>query len=216
MSRKIYAMLLPVLAVVAFAAVPAVASASKVYGACGGAGSSVQCPTGQAFTEFTLFGESVAAKKMSTSFVLKAGEESITCTALVGGGAMWNEGSPTVGHSHIVLRFGKCTAAGAVLGAACTAAKPINGNETIEGVVTDTVTKEGNPANVTIKIESGFPVECGGTLIGTVSGTAVGEQAEKKSILAFSGASGLSFAGKASTITGEVEFLTVGGLKVYI
>jgi hypothetical protein len=223
MSRKIYAMLLPVLAVVAFAAVPAVASAvtTKEYGTCATGTTSTQCPSGEAFTPFTEARVGVNGIKKSTEFVLEIEKEgvgtgvAIKCTVIDFVGKMWNVSK--VGHSHLILVFENCKAVGAELESACTAANPINGNGIIEGVVTDEVTKEGASAEVTVTVESGFGVTCGATNFGGVTLSAKGTQAEKKAVLVFAKAGGLKFAGKPATITGEVEFVTItGSKKVYI
>ena len=125
---------------------------------------------------------------------------------------MWNE--LTIGHSHMVLRFGKCTVKGATLEMFCTVANPINGNGTIEGVVTDEIT-HSSPNEVTVTIESGFGVKCGTMNFGPVTGSTIGTQGASSAVLVFSGG-GLSFAGKAATIAGEVEFLTNAGKKVFV
>jgi hypothetical protein len=222
MSKKIYAVLLPVLAVVAFAVVPAAASAAtKEYGTCATGTTSPQCPSGQAFTAFTEKREGVNGIKVSTEFVLeteKAGVgtgEGIKCTVIDFVGKMWNVGK--VGHSHLILVFENCKPFGAELEAVCTATNPINGNGIIEGVVTDEVTKEGNPAEVTVTTESGFGVVCGTHNLNKVEGSAKGTQAEKSAVLKFNKATGLTFDTLSATITGEVEFVTItGSKKVYI
>jgi hypothetical protein len=213
--RKVYAVALPILAVIAFASMSAAAQADE-YGICGakaGEPAKAPCKVNEVFEPFAVAGEGVVGKKVSTAFVLAAGGEEIKCTALAAGGVMWNE--LTIGHSRIVLRFGKCTVKGATLEMFCTVANPINGNGVIEGVVTDEIT-HSSPNEVTVMIESGFAVKCGTMSFGNVTGSATGTQAASSAVLDFSAASGLSFAGKAATITGEVEFLTNAGKKVFI
>jgi hypothetical protein len=214
MSKKLYAVLLPVVAVAAFAVVPAMASASTAYGTCATGTHSANCPAGQAFTEFTEKREGVNGKKVSTEFVLETevGAQGIKCTVIDFVGKMWNVGG--VGHSHMILVFENCKAFGAELETVCNATNPINGNGIIEGVVTDEVSAA---EKVKITIESGFGVKCGTTNLGNVTGSATGSQANASPILKFSKATGLTFDSKPSTISGEVEFVTIeGSKKIYI
>jgi len=110
MSKKIYAMLLPVVAVVAFAVVPSVASAQKTYGTCAvGTPHSGNCPsaTTEHFTEFApekrvpVFGNKVSAK-----FVLETetGKGKIECPELETAGLFWNT-TGGVGHSDLKVAF---------------------------------------------------------------------------------------------------------------
>ncbi len=223
--KKLYALALPILAVAAFAIAPSVAAAQQSYGTCAvGTPHSANCPTASTehFTEFP--GEArvgVNGIKVGTGeFILEAEKENvglgigIKCSVIDFVGKFWNVGG--IGHSHLILVFEKCKVFGKELEEKC-GANLINGNEIIEGVVTDEVTKANPAAQVTVTIESGFGVKCGAVNLGSVTGTATGSQAEKSATLKFAQAKGLTFAGKPSTITGEVEFVTISGSKkVYI
>jgi len=210
--RKMMLSVLPLLAFAAFVVAPAAAQAeTKEFGTCvakSGEKAKAPCEAGFVFTPFTEKREPVVSKnKAGTVFVLESTnkEADIECTTFEDVGKNWNVSK--VGHSHLILVFEGCTGSGTLKG--CTP----NGNGIIEGVVTGEVTSE---TAVKITIESGFNVKCGTEELGNVTGTASGTQAVSSNVLKFSKATGLTFAGKASTITGEDETETFGKAKVFI
>ncbi|MGO9322464.1 MAG: hypothetical protein ACLQBY_16930 [Solirubrobacteraceae bacterium] len=213
MTKKLMSSVVPLIAVAAFAVMPAMAQAeTKSYGTCatGTPETKPPCPTGQKFTAFTE-NEHIAVygKKVSTTFVLEneAKTADITCTTLQAGGLFWNV-TGDIGKSHVILNFDGCTGTGLLAGCSI---NPLTNHE-IEGVVTDEVLTE---TTVKVTIESGFNVKCGTTELGNVTGSVTGTQSG--SVLKFKEAKGLTFAGEPSTITGEVEFITSEtGKKVYI
>lgn len=211
--RKLYAVLLPILAVVAFASMSAAAQANTtLYGTCvseKGHAKEVPCNAEEKFEAFGTSRVAVIDKKVSAKFELAAGTENIKCTGFQSSGFFWNEGG--VGKSRETLVFENCTAEGTVLGADCTVANPINGNGIIEGVIINEVEPLGEKVKITI--ESGFGVKRGTNNFGGVTGSATGSQPAGKAVLTFSAATGLTFATKASTITGEAETETVGTKK---
>jgi hypothetical protein len=203
--RKLYAVALPVLAVVAFAVAPAAASAATTYGTCTtGTHSAPECPTGEKFTAFTEERVAVVDKKVSTNFVLEnvAGTAGIECTVFKSAGFDWNAGG--FGKSEEILVFEKCVGTGG-LATACPAGV-INGNGIIQGTATNEVT---NATKVKINITGGFSVKCGASSFGSVTGEATGLQTAETAVLKFAAATGLTFNGAAATITGEAETETV-------
>ena len=195
MSKRLLAMLLPVLAAAAFAVVPAMAqAATKEYGTLSG----VEFQPFTAATNVTSTG--------TTAFVLEneAKTAGIECSGLTDKGT--DENIAGVGHSTDTLTFTGCKG---IKGLAVTCAT-VNGTGEITGVVTDEVTK---PTKVEIKIKEGFSVVCGGTPLGNVTGTASGTQKAETNSLAFKKAKGLTFAGEASTITGTNTTVTEVGAK---
>jgi hypothetical protein len=205
MSKKLLMGLAPLLAVAAFAIVPAAASAVTTYGTCGTVGgASANCPGTEHFTPFA--GEkrvAVFGKKVSGLFVLEneAKTADIECSEFTAGGLDWNKAG--IGHSHTVLAFEGCKGSG-TLAAVCPAGV-INGNGIIQGDVNDEVK---NFNHVDIAIVDGFEVVCGTTNLGSVTGAVTCEQPEKSAVLKCVKAAGLKFAGENATITGESEFLT--------
>jgi hypothetical protein len=203
MSKKLYVAFAPLLAVAAFAVMPAVASAFTEYGTCGTVGAhTANCPGTEHFTPFPNEERvSVYGKKVSTTFVLENEAETagIECSKLADSGFNWNV--LTVGHSFVGLAFQGCKGIKG-LATTCGAGSLPNGNGIIEGDVSDIVLTE---LTVEVKIEHDFNVECGTTNLGPVTGAVVGSQPAKKGVLKFAKAKGLKFAGENAQITGENE-----------
>jgi hypothetical protein len=217
--KKLMLGLAPLLAVAAFAVMPAAASALTSYGTCTAPGpKAAQCPGVEKFTPFTEFKhEVVEDKKVSAKFILENEAENagIECTTLTSAGFVWNVLG--IGHSHEVLDFDGCKG---IKGLAPPRCEQINAktNNEIEGVVTNEVTAA---AAVKITVESGFNVKClkGGVEeeFGNVTGMATGTQTVETAVLKFVKAKGLKFLGENAQITGESEtVLTSNGKKVYI
>ncbi|MGO9322414.1 MAG: hypothetical protein ACLQBY_16655 [Solirubrobacteraceae bacterium] len=216
--KKLLISLAPLLAVVAFAVMPAMAQAeTRSYGTCatGTPETKPPCKTGEHFTPFA---EGVRIPVVSTivsaNFVLENEAETagITCTTFENAGFVWNTAGD-IGHSHLILVFDGCTGSG-TLATVCKAPNIPNGNGIIEGVVTDEVISE---TEVEVTIESGFNVKCGTTELGDVTGKVKGTVVASKGYeLEFVKAKGLLFAGEKSTITGTDATETTSGKKVYI
>jgi hypothetical protein len=215
MSKKIYAALLPVLAVVAFAIVPSMASAATSWGTCQEAATtSTNCPAGEKFNEFPEFEHiGIDTRMVGEKFVLEnvAKTADIECFSLENIGYDFNIGK--VGHSREILVFDSCKGSG--LFKECS----INSktNHEIEGDVTNEVVAA---TEVKITLTTGFNVKClkGGVEenLGEVTGSVTGKQTEKTNVLKFAKVAGLKFAGEEATINGEVEAFTLQGKKVYI
>jgi hypothetical protein len=219
MSKKSIMGLAPLLAVAAFAIAPAAASAVTTYGTCEVTGipHSGNCPNPATERFFPFAAEkrvAIFGKKVSATFVLENEAETagIECSEVAAAGVLWNVGA--IGHSHTILAFEGCKGIKG-LAVTCGAGSLPNGNGIIEGVVTDEVKAQ---TEVDVVIQSGFPVVCGATNLGEVTGSVIGKQTEKTSILKFAKAKGLKFAGENAQITGELEFLTslAPNKKVYI
>jgi hypothetical protein len=191
----------PLLAVAAFAIVPAAASAVTTYGTCAGTGTSSNCPSGQKFTAFTAVTKVISYNPAGTTFKLEneAKTAGIECGYLSDRGTVENVAG--VGKSTLKLVFAECKGSGEL--AACEINPPSN-------VITGNVTDEVKTATtVEIKITSGgFNVKCGATELGDVTGSATGTQAARTNRLKFTAASGLAFLGAPATITGEDELYT--------
>lgn len=217
MSKKLLMSVAPLLAVAAFAVMPALASA-QTYGTCSTGTTSSNCPSGQKFTAFTEFiHEEVRDKKVGTSpFVLENETETagIECKSFKSIGYVWNVAG--TGMSEESLNFDECKPTKG-LAEMCEAVNAKNNHE-IQGSITNEVT---GAAAVKITISEGFNVKCldkGVEVeLGNVTGTATGTQAAKSAVLKFAKAKGLEFALEKDTITGEAETETiVGAKKVYI
>jgi len=215
MSNKIYAMLLPVLAIAAFASMSGAAQASTLYGTCVAEkphAKEVPCKVEEKFVPFTEERVPVIDKKVSVKFVLEnAGATAgIECTVFKSVGFFWNAGG--FGKSEEILVFEKCKGTGA-LATPCPAGV-INGNGIIQGVITNEVVTE---EKVKINIVRGFPVVCGASNFGSVTEGTTGVQTKETAVLKFAATGGLKFNGESVTITGEAETETIESkLKVFI
>jgi hypothetical protein len=212
--KKLLLGVAPLLAVIAFAAMPALAQAeTKAYGICEaekGHAKEGPCAVEEKFKAFTEFKhEEVRNKKVSTLFVLEsASKAGIECKSYKSIGYNWNVGG--VGMSEESLNYDECVP-NATLKLKCEAVNAKNNHE-IQGSVTNEVTKE---TTVKVTISEGFNVKCleKGTEVelGNVTGAVTGTQTG--AVLKFAKATGLTFAGEASTITGESETETIEGKK---
>jgi hypothetical protein len=217
--KKLMLSVVPLLAVIAFAAMPAMASAAtKEYGTCatGTPETKPPCKTGEKFTAFKGKTEftAVTGKKVSAKFVLEAegSVAGIECTSYTSAGKEWNESG--VGQSEETLTFDECKGTGALAGCEV---NPTTAKHEITGVVTNVVLSE---TEIEIKVVSGFNVKCGTTEEGNVTGSAKGTQALSSNVTKFPAKAtefNLKFAGLDSSITGEAETVTTtGSKKVFI
>jgi hypothetical protein len=219
MTKKILIGLAPLLAVAAFAVMPAFAQAqTRAYGTCetGEPQEFPPCPEGE--KKFTAFTTTVKVRDEkaigSGNFILTdtVTGAKVECETFKSFGTDKNVGG--VGMSEDTLIFDHCFLAGTTKCKVNTAGA---GAGVIVGVVTDEVLAGG--VTVKIKIKSGFtlvfsgvPAGCpaSGTVIGTVTGTATGAQAAGSNVLVFTAAPGLLLGKDASTITGSSETYTEG------
>ncbi len=228
MSKKILIGFAPLLAVAAFAVMPAMASATTAYGICKtGVPHTSNCPAGQGFVAFANGKAEKVLSKLAPeeTFVLvdEVTGGTITCTTFSDAGTVTNEGG--VGHSSLTLKFDDCTITAfppepAVVG--CSVKTPGAASDVIEGTVTDEVTSE-TTVKVTVtggfKLETdGTPVGCpSGVQLGTVKGHATGTVAVGSNDLVFNKATGLELGTDAANITGSDETVTeVGANRVLI
>ncbi len=214
MSKKfLFTSLTAVLAVVAFAVVPAMASAAtREYGTCASKVLPETKPPCAAKYKFTAFKEGEAIPVLNKNvaltgkFILQNEAEpanGIECEKLSGQGILINLGG--VGHSESTLIFEKCKGTGAL--AFCNAGK-INGSEKIEGIVSDEVNAAGEDE---VTVQGGFNIACeispGSFLdLGGVTGGVTGQEVPGKGYETnFNKAKGEIFAGEPSTQTGTSE-----------
>jgi hypothetical protein len=221
MTKKILIGLAPLLAVAAFAVMPAFAQAqTRAYGTCetGEPQEFPPCPEGE--KKFTAFTTTVKVRDEkaigSGNFILTdtVTGAKVECETFKSFGTDKNVGG--VGMSEDTLIFDHCFTL--FEGKKCKVNTAGAGAGVIAGVVTDEVLAGG--VTVKIKIKSGFklvfsgppPVGClpTGTVIGTVTGTATGAQAAGGNVLVFAAAPGLLLGTDASTITGSSETYTEG------
>jgi hypothetical protein len=227
MIKKLMLGLVPLLAVVAFAVMPAMASANtREYGTCEiGTPQGAECPSGEKkFTAFTTTVKVLNEKAFgSGNFILTniKTKTTIECETLISSGSMKNVGG--VGMSTETLIFNHCfTLVGALK---CRVSSVGAGAGVIVTTVTDEVVVGGEKVKVTLPaggialVFSGPPpVGCppAGTVIGNVKGNATGSQAVASGELIFTAAPGLELNGEPSTITGSVETYTESGKLVVI
>jgi hypothetical protein len=194
MSKKALAVLAPLLAIVAFAAIPAFAqAATREYGTENAKG------VFKAFAEGKK--EKVTLSKASAVFTLENEAETadIECSTFESEKYIeTNTGG--IGHSEGTLIFDDCEGTGELAG--CIPNEATTPGEII-GKITDEVDASGT--EVTITIVSGFDVNCFGVDLGTVTGKATGSQPAKSNVVTFTKAPGLKFLGQNSTITGASE-----------
>jgi len=163
MSKKfVFTSLTAVLAVAAFAVMPAMASAAtREYGTCTSKVAPETKPPCAAKEKFTPFAEGTAIPDLTKAvaktgnFILQNEAEpanGIECEKLSGQGILINLGG--VGHSESTLIFEKCKGTGAL--AFCNAGK-INGSEKIEGIVSDEVNPAGEDE---VTVQGGFNIAC--------------------------------------------------------
>jgi hypothetical protein len=200
--RKLMLAFAPLLVLVAVAATPALAQANtRQYGT----------EAKGVFTAFTK-AEKITDAKVSKDYTLAGEAGGVECSTFSSKGTDENvtkenakKEKVKVGKSLDTLTFDDCVGTGGLAG--CTP----NGTGIIEGEVENEVIESG--LGVEIKILKGFTVECKGILTSAVTGDATGTQAEKSNILKFAASTGLTFAGKAATITGESSTITETGAK---
>ncbi|MGH9919867.1 MAG: hypothetical protein ACRD6W_13515 [Nitrososphaerales archaeon] len=191
--RKLLLGLAPLLAVVAFIAVPAGAqAATREYGTENAKG------VFKAFTKAT----KVTDAKVSANFRLEneAKTADIECTTFSSEGTDENVGG--IGKSKEVLTFDDCEGTGLLAG--CVP----NGTGIIKGEVTNEVLASGTEVEIKIAAGVQFDVECFGMNLGGVSGKAIGTQPAKSNVTTFAESKGLVFLGEPSTITGAAETKT--------
>jgi hypothetical protein len=198
--KKLMLGLVPLLAVAAFAAMPAMAAASTTeYG-----------------TGTTPFTKATEVTSKGTTFKLIASGEEIECKALSDTGT--DENVSGVGKStKETLTFSECKInTGALKG--CEVASTAT-TKTIVGAITNEV-KSATEVEIKVTapgfaiVTTGSPAGCPkGTSVGTVEGHATGKQAAGSNVLVFSAATGLTLSGEAATITGEDATVTKTGSK---
>jgi len=220
MRKKFFSMsVAAVLAVVAFAAIPSMASAHE-FGNCLKPLATAVPPPCIAKKVFTPFPEgtpvAITNKKapLTGEFELKnetTPANAIDCTKLSGQGTAINIAG--TGHNELNLVFEGCKGVGAL--AFCQSvvsgvAQKINGTGKIIGEVT---TEAISATEVEVTVKSGFNISCTGGVpgatvdLGTTTGKIVGKAvaAPKNYETVFTEATGLKFIGKNSTQTGTSE-----------
>jgi hypothetical protein len=228
--RKLYAVFVPLLAVVAFASVTAAASAAPQWQVCkaktGGKFTTIACSTEgtpKSFEKETigslLKNEQVQTTSKNIGAVTLAGEAGgISCTTVADKGFIWN--SRGRGRDIDEIEFSGCTGTGGL--ATCTVTNPIIAEaatklEESGGVVTNKYSAvSGEPfAEVTLANKGTevcpapgtFPVT--GTAVGTFTGTS-------GKVQKFSGKT-LTFLGKEAEFKGETEEEgTSGGAGIFV
>ena len=220
MAKKfIFMSLAPVLAVAAFAVMPAMASAATEYGTCPTKVAPATSPPCNATYKLAPFTEgetwSVAGKKVASTAAFQLVNEEKTAGLECGGyktyGFDVNVGG--VGTSRQTLFYSKCKG---ILGlAGCV---PNNGTTTGGGPITGEITTKLNGTeeeDVSI-VAGGFQTFCvfPGPVqqnLGGVTGLVKGKRLAppKGQEVEFNETPGLKFAGKNATITGTVETSTV-------
>jgi hypothetical protein len=220
--KKLLLGVVPLLAVVAFAVMPAMASAAtKEYGTCvakSGEKAKAPCEVNFVFTPFKGKTEAQAVisnivKGTTFELVVTKSGASVTCTTFSDKGKFWNEGG--VGHSTDSLIFDDCTT-DAILS---TKKEPCD-VKNIELNITDEVVSETevkitvvNEAGKAVVETSGEPAGCTKTALGKVEGSTTGTDAKGTNKLVFKDATGLTLSGEPSTISGSNEtFTEVGGV----
>ncbi|HEY5342083.1 MAG TPA: hypothetical protein VIJ66_00270 [Solirubrobacteraceae bacterium] len=230
--KKLYALVLPVLAVAAFAVAPATALGTTAYGTCETATKAEEQhpPCGTLEKNFKAFPEGTTVNittKGTTRFKLqtyeepKPGEvvvkEEIECETLTDTGTVENVSG--VGRSKENLVFSKCKVnTGALKG--CKLSN-ITGN--VSNQVTSATTVlisivTETPPGFGVVIASGQAAPCtAGMSLGSVTGTATGTQAAGSNLIVFSNAIGLTFLSGKARITGTDAITeTASGKKIYI
>ena len=213
--RKLYALLLPVLALVAFASVTAAASAAPEYELCKevtketGKFTTIGCTTEKAKSNFEkeLVGNlsngvvTTSKNKSGTVAVLKAGESGIECTVVADEAYIFNRAG--VGRDLDEISFTKCKATGAL--ASCTVAEPIEveANTILEetgGVIFNKLTPPtGEPFTEVDLTGTGCPGKV--PVTGTVKGEFTGKSGK---IEKFKGGE-LKFGTTAAEFEAEIE-----------
>jgi hypothetical protein len=213
-KKFLFTSLTAVLAVAAFAVMPAMASAAtREYGTCAKVGVETKPPC-LAKYKFEAFAEGTAIPVLNKNvagtgkFILQneaTPANGIECEKLSGQGILINLGG--IGHSESTLIFEKCKGTGAL--AFCNTGK-INGSEKIEGIVSDEVNAAGEDE---VTVQGGFNIACEVAPnsfldLGGVTGGVTGQEdpvAGKGYATVFTKAKGEVFAGEASTQTGTSE-----------
>jgi len=211
-KKFLFTSLTAVLAVAAFAVMPAMASAAtREYGTCAKAAPETKPPCGAKY-KFTPFAEGTAIPVL-TKNVTGTGEfifqfESTPangweCEKLSGQGILINLGG--IGHSESTLVFEKCKGTGAY--AFCNTGK-INGSEKIEGLVSDEINAAGEDE---VTIRAGFNIACEVSPnsyldLGGPTGGLTGQEVPGKGYATnFNKAKGEIFGAEAMTVTGTSE-----------
>jgi hypothetical protein len=202
--RKLMIGLAPLLALLAFAVVPAMASAQTLeYGICEKGTPETKPPCEKAGEKFVPFAAPTEVTTKGKNFELESAIGTVSCKTLKDEGTLENVGG--VGHSKEILEFSKCTAV--VEGKTCKVAN-------VAGEVTDQVISE-TEVRVTV-VEPGFPITftgkpagCPDGTIGDVTGSTVGKVVGNE--VEFVKAGGLKFLGAEAFITGSDEVVTKTG-----
>jgi hypothetical protein len=224
--RKLILGLVPLLAVVAFAAMPAMASANtREYGTCETTTKALQehPPCGENERHFKAFGAGEKIKVISEKaagtgkFILEASGEVIECESLNDEGTVENVGG--IGKSHFTsLLFDKCkVATGALKGCLL---------NNIEGSVEDEVLAGGEEVAIfnlkgfvveTSSKPAGCPDESLGAVTLTEGKQLIGKEAPGSNHLVFSKAPNLKFLGEEAFLTGtDATTRASNGKPVYI
>jgi hypothetical protein len=227
MRKKFLVSAAPLLAMAAFAVMPAMASASfPVYGSCTSKvlpQTKPPCPEKFKFTAFTtnVAQPQVISKSALTGlFQLRneAGTAGFDCEKQGGQGVVINqEVAPGVidGLSETWIVYEKCKGFGGFgVGGPFECGK-VNETEKIIGVVSDQLNEAGEDE---VTIVGGFGVSCPhlkmylGGVTGKITGQAVPALPYETN---FNKATGLTFAGEASNITGTSTSVTLAKVKIY-
>jgi len=227
--KKILMGLAPLLAVAAFAVMPAMASAANEhYGTCvsGAAEEHPPCPEGEktftAFPELTPVFVKTEKAFGTGNFVLTNVKTTakIECEGLIDQGEL--ENIEAKGFSYERLVFHHCFTLFETK--KCRVSTAGAGSGVIVGIVSDEVLAGG--LTVKVNIVRGFnlvfsgppPAGCpaAGTAVGKVAGTTTGAQARGSNVLKFAATTGLTINGEEATITGSDETYTDGGRPVVI
>jgi hypothetical protein len=211
-KKFLFTSLTALLAVAAFAVMPAMASAAtREYGTCAKAAPETKPPCA-AKDKFTPFAEGSAIPVLTKNvaqtgkFIVqyeKTPGTGFECEKLSGQGILINLGG--VGYSESTLIFEKCKGTGAL--EFCNTGK-INGSEKIEGLVSDEVNAAGEDE---VTVRAGFNIACeispGSFLdLGGPTGGAKSQEVPGKGYATnFNKAKGWIFAGEPWTLTGTIE-----------
>ncbi len=211
-KKFLFTSLAALLALAAFAVMPAMASAAtREYGTCAKAAPETKPPCAAKY-KFTPFKEGEAIPVLTKNvaltgkFIFQNEAEPVNgweCEKLSGQGIIINLGG--VGHSESTLIFEKCKGTGAY--SFCNRGK-INGSEKIEGLVSDEVNAAGEDE---VTIRAGFYIACEISPnsfldLGQPTGGLTGQEVPGKGYATnFNKAKGEVFGAEPMTVSGDSE-----------
>lgn len=219
--KKLMLGLLPLVAVVAFAAMPAMASAAtREYGICEASKTEETKPPCAAKEVFKAFKVKTEVTTKGTkefvlqTFVEKEGKIEVTseikCTTLADSGTVENVGG--IGKSEETLDFTGCTT---VIGGVTCALEPIKGPVTNEVTGMNTVEIKVTTPGIAVVSAGTAGCPAKGAELGKVTGTA--SAAISGDTVTFTNATGLEFGASKARISGADSMVTtVGSHPVFV